>query len=93
MRKFWCMLVLLAVLFPMPVVAAETDAIKQGLQQLETETIDQSASEIDAEMRFSELLQKVTSGEFDLTFSGWWEKLSEMALGEFRLQLLPYVVR
>ena len=86
MRKFWCMLVLLAVLLPVPVLAAETDIIKQELQQLETEAIDRAASEMDAEIRFSELLQKVTSGKFDLTFSGWKEKLAEMALGEFRLQ-------
>ena len=86
MWKFWCMLVLLAVLLPMPVVAAGTDAIKQGLQQLETEAVDRAASEMGAEIRFSELLQKATSGEFDLTFSGWQEKISEMTLGEFRLQ-------
>lgn len=75
-------------LLPNPAFAAEMDV--QGLEQeqerLETEAIDEAADGLEAEIGFSDLLQEILRGEFDLSFSGWKEKLSEAALGELHLQ-------
>ena len=88
MRKLGWILVMMLTFFPVTVFAAEMDTktIQQELDKLETEAVDEAAEDLDVEMGFSELLEEVLLGEFDLTFSGWQERLTEAALGEFRLQ-------
>lgn len=73
-------------LFPLPVFAAEADAVQQELAKLEMTAVDTAAGEIDAEIGFSELLEDILSGDFDFQFSAWQEKIKEIAFGELRLQ-------
>ena len=88
MRKLGLVLVLLFSFLPVPSFAAEIDTktMEQELEKLETEAVDDAAEELDAKIGFSKLLEEVLLGEFDFTFSGWKEKLTEAAFGEFRLQ-------
>lgn len=86
MRKLGFILVLLLTLLPASAFAAEIQTIQQELDKLETEEVDTAAEGMDTEVGFSELLEDVLLGDFDFTFSGWKEKLTEAAFGEFRLQ-------
>ena len=88
MRKFGLILVLLFTLSPCTAFAAEIDTqtMMQELNKLETEKVDEAAEKMDAEMGFSKLLRDVLLGDFDFTFSGWKEKLTEAAFGEFQVQ-------
>ena len=88
MRKFGLILILLFTLFPLPAFAAEIDAqtIEQELKKLETEKVDEAAEKLDPDVGFSKLLMDVLLGDFDFSFSGWKEKLTEAAFGEFHLQ-------
>lgn len=88
MRKIGLVLVLLFSFLPMPVFGAEMDmqTIEQELEKLETAAVDEAAEELEADVGFSELLRDVLLGEFDFSFSGWKEELTEAAFGEFRLQ-------
>ena len=86
MKKIGLVLLLLFSLLPQPVFASEMSLFEQELQKLETEVVDQAARGLDAETGFTDLLQEVFRGEFDFTFSGWQEKLKEMAFMEFQLQ-------
>ena len=88
MKNIGVILVLLFSLLPVTVFAAETDLqmIQTELEKLETETVDEAAEKLDTEANFSELLQDVLMGDFDFTFAGLKEELTEAAFGEFRLQ-------
>ncbi len=86
MKKIGLVLVLLFTFFSQPVFAAELQTIEQELEKLKTEAVDKAAEKLDAEIKFSDLLKEIFRGEFDFTFSGWQEKLKEMAFGEFQLQ-------
>ncbi len=88
MKKIGWIFVLLISLLPVPAFAEGTEVqrIEQELAKLDTEAVDAAAEDMDADIGFSELLQDIFHGEFDLTFFGWKEKLAEAAFGEFRLQ-------
>ena len=88
MKRIGIILVILCILFPLTAYGAETEwqTIEQELEKLETETVDMAAREMKPEIRFSALLRDIFNGDFDFGFSGWQEKLTEAAFGEFRLQ-------
>ncbi|MBR5590752.1 MAG: hypothetical protein IKW40_04420, partial [Anaerotignum sp.] len=86
MRKTGVLFLILFLLSPISVLAAEVTALERELAVLEIESVDQAAESLDAETDFSEILREVVAGDFDLSFSGWKEKLAEMAFGEFQLQ-------
>ncbi|MBR6543137.1 MAG: stage III sporulation protein AE [Anaerotignum sp.] len=86
MRKTGVLFLILFLLSPISVLAAEVTALERELAVLKTESVDQVAESLDAETDFSEILREVVTGDFDLSFSGWKEKLTEMAFGEFQLQ-------
>ena len=86
MRKTGVLFLILFLLSPISVLAAEVTALERELAVLKTESVDQAAESLDAETDFSEILREVVTGDFDLSFSGWKEKLTEMAFGEFQLQ-------
>lgn len=86
MGRIGLFLAIFLFLFPLPVFAAEADAVQQELAKLDTTAVDTAAGEIDAEIGFSELLEDILSGDFDFQFSSWQEKIKEIAFGELRLQ-------
>lgn len=88
MKKFGVILVLLFSFLPMPVFAAESDTqvLEQELDKLETKAVDEAARDMDADVGFSELLWDILSGDFDFSFDGLKEEVTEAAFGEFRLQ-------
>ena len=88
MKRIGLVLILLFSLLPISAAAAEIDmkTMEQELEKLETEKVDAAAKELESETGFSDLLKDVLVGEFDFSFSGWKEKLTEAAFGEFRLQ-------
>ena len=88
MRKLGIVLFLLLIFLPNPVFAAEwnQEMIAQELEKLETTAVDDAAEGLGAETDFSHLLEEVLFGAFDFTFSGWKEKVAEMAFGEFQMQ-------
>lgn len=88
MKRIGFVLILLFSLLPMSAFAAEIGAtvMERELEKLETEVVDTAAKELEAETGFTELLEEVLLGEFDFSFSGWKERLTDAAFGEFRLQ-------
>ena len=88
MKKCLLVLVLFLSFLPTTASAAEVDTqtIEAELEKLETETVDEAAEDLDADVGFSKLLKDVVLGEFDFTFAGLKEKVLEAAFGEFRVQ-------
>ena len=86
MRKMVLIFIILFLLSPISVLAAEKTDLEQELAVLEIEAVDRAAEPLSTEKDFSEILREVVSGNFDFSFSSWQEKLTEMAFGEFQLQ-------
>lgn len=92
MKKIGLVLVLLLSLLPVPAFGAEEsgesveEALKTELKRLETEEVDRAAADLKPAVGFSELLEDIFFGEFDFSFGGLKEGLTEAAFGEFRLQ-------
>lgn len=88
MKKIGLALVLLFSLLPVPAFAGEigTEPLQTELEKLELEAVDEAAEDLETETGFSELVRDILQGEFDFTFAGMKESLTETAFREFRLQ-------
>lgn len=88
-------IVLLLFLFPMPVWAVEEErlpevpievAVEEAAAAFDTRELDVAVKELGEDMDFSQLLEKVLSGEFDFSFSEWRQALLRTAFGELQMQ-------
>lgn len=87
MKKICCgLFLLLWLLLPFSQTVYAADFLQEELEQLNTETIDQAAAEMEPEQGFGTLLKDIVSGNYDFSFRSLGESLSEIAFGEFRIQ-------